>query len=37
VWVALSCFKYVDINLSVKPLRMADTIGGARSNFVWRP
>jgi hypothetical protein len=29
VGVALSCFNYVDINLSVKPLCVADTIGGA--------
>jgi hypothetical protein len=35
--IALSCLKYVDNNLSVKPLRVADTIGGARSNVVWRP
>jgi hypothetical protein len=33
----LSCPKYVDINFSVKPLRVADTIGGARLNFVRRP
>jgi DNA invertase Pin-like site-specific DNA recombinase len=29
VWVPLSCCKYVDINCSVKPLRMADTTSPA--------